>query len=486
MDDWTKKNLDWFFKNIDPISDAYTEPVFAFLAYRHGHEHKLIAARILLSPLQEVAEDNVLKTGNFIGFKGKISSLGVNAKQLIDLLLDLKLPFFDDMLELIASDNFNGPSIYQVARGIHEEQSNTLDFRLSGSGFCEGFRLSDEDLWNLRASNPPYFNLQDIMNELGLGTGYGFEILALAPVAIASSSRIDGTKATIQINAAKGLDESQINLGVVIHGRQAPLERKNLQNTDISWKDLEENPAVKVGEVTLTVPKASLLHCYANFGNRCYNTYWVTDPTTTQNHLRAIVESFDADFRKTKQLLDQGRGGSNSEGHENAMATMMWMLGFSPLNTSKLVEAPDLVGVDADGNIIVVECTLGDLKTKQGNKMKNLLDRAKLVTEALEKANASFFKCIPVVVSSKNAEDIKDDIAECERQGIVVYTRDDLEELFNITRSHPNSRQRFAELKSRIEEKTAQFEAEKRRVQEMERSMSDIKRALTNPGLSDP
>lgn len=482
LEDWTKKNLDWFFNNIDPISDGYNEPVFAFLAYCHGNEYKLIAARILLSPLQEVAEDKVLKAGNFIGYKGKISSLGVTTRQLIDTLLDLKLPLFGETLTLVPSANFNGPAILQVARGIHDEQSNTLNFRLSGSGFCEGFQLSDEDLWHLRASDPPYFNLQDIMNELGLSTNYGFEILALAPIAIANSSYIDGTQATIQINAAKGLDESQIHLGIVIHGRETSLERKHIQHNEISWKSLEENPAIKVGEVKLDVPKASLLHCYANLGARCYNTYWVTDPTTTQNHLRAIVEIFDADFRKTRQLLNQGRGGSNSEGHENAVSTMMWMLGFSPLNTSKLVEAPDLVGVDADGNIIVVECTLGDLKTKQGNKMKNLLDRAKLVKEALEKANASFFKCIPVVVSSKSADDIKDDIAECEKQGIIVYTVDDLEELFNLTRSHPNSRRRFEELKSRIDGKKAHLDAERRNAEEMKRSMSEIKRALSDPG----
>ncbi len=399
---------------------------------------------------------------------------------LIEALLNHRLPAPGGTLTLTKSENYGAPSINRVARSIQQEQSHTLNFQLTGSGFCQGHYPSEEDLWKLRASNPPFFNIQDLVNQLGLGASYGFEIIALAPIAIANSSRIDGTVATVEINAAVGLDETKVHLGVTIHEKAGLPSRTHFESSQITWKPHTLNPLIKVGEIKFEVPKASLLHCYANFADRCYNTYWVSDPTTTQNHLRAIVEIFDAEFRKTRQKLDQGRGGSDAEGHENAVATMMWMLGFAPLNTSKLVEAPDIVGVSADGNILVVECTLGDLKTKRGNKMQNLLDRVKTINEALERANASFYKCIPVVVSSKSKEDILDDIEICEKQGIAVITKDDLDDFLSTTRSHPNSVQRYQELRNRIDEKMQKHAAEKRKTAELEKNVSELKRALSD------
>lgn len=146
MEDWTKKNLDWFYKNIDPILAAYREPIFAFLAYCDGAQNKLIGARILLSPLEEVTEDKTLKVGNFIGFKGKISSIGVTVKELIEALLDHKVPLPAETLILSRNENYHSPALHRVAKGIDQEQTNTLDFRLSGTGLCEGFHLSEEDL----------------------------------------------------------------------------------------------------------------------------------------------------------------------------------------------------------------------------------------------------------------------------------------------------------------------------------------------------
>ncbi|NVK33414.1 MAG: hypothetical protein HWE23_02980 [Rhodobacteraceae bacterium] len=480
MEDWTENNLKWFFNNIAPLSTAYDEPIFSFLAYCGTEGNQLVSARLLMSPLREVAEDQVVEVGNFLGFKGKVSSLGLDARRLIEALLQFRLPYIDRTILLDSPDNYSsGPSLYRVERGIHQRERNTLDFQLTSSGLCGNFRMSEDDLWRLRASDTPYFSIQDLLNEVSLGTGQGFEILALAPVAIANSSLIEGTQATVQINTASALDENEVHLGVIVHSGESLLERRHFQSSDMTWRVSEINPGIKVGEVKFEVPKASLIHCYANYGERCYNTYWVIDSSTTQNHLRAVLETFDPEFRKTRQLLDQGRGGSNSEGHENAVASLMWMLGFSPINCGKLNEAPDLIGISADGNVLVVECTLGDLKTKRGNKTQNLVDRAKSIREALSKANASFFNCIPVIVSSRSAEDIADDIAECERLGIIAFTRDDLDELLNLTHSRPNSSARFKELQKRIDDQKARLDAKKRKALEMEQSVEEMKRALS-------
>jgi hypothetical protein len=479
MQDWNEQNLKWFFDNIEPIANAYDEPVFSFLVHRSSKGNQLVGARLLMSPIKEEIEDKILEVGDILGFHGTLSTFGIGTKELIEALRRYRLPFIDGTILLNRSDNNpNEPSFHKVDRGYSQPESNTLNFELSCTGFGGYFRFSEEELWQLRASNPPFFNVQELLTELVLGTGDGLEILALAPVAIGNSSLVGGESATVHIHAAEGLNTNNIHLGVIVHRTDGHLERKHFGVHDIKWKVSTVNPSLNVGEIQFDVPKASVLRCHANYNDRCYNTYWVHDPTTSQNYRRAVLEIFDKDLRKTHQQIDQGRGGSNSEGHENAVASIMWMLGFAPINCGKLVEAPDLIGVSAAGDILVVECTLGDMKAKRGNKIQNLLDRTKLVREALIKANSGFLQCIPVMFSSRNAEDIQDDLMECEKRGIVAFSNDDVDELFESTISGPNSNARVAKLKERLERQQARIQANDRTVDDLEKQVDNLKRSL--------
>jgi hypothetical protein len=57
MQDWNEQNLKWFFDNIEPIANAYDEPVFSFLVHRSSKGNQLVGARLLMSPIKEEIED---------------------------------------------------------------------------------------------------------------------------------------------------------------------------------------------------------------------------------------------------------------------------------------------------------------------------------------------------------------------------------------------------------------------------------------------
>ena len=173
----------------------------------------------------------------------------------------------------------------------------------------------------------------------------------------------------------------------------------------------------------------------------------VGDPEAYQNPLRNILEMFDPNLELMQDRLtsiDKGQKRS----HESAVATLLWALGFAPIQFFRS-DAPDIIAVSYDGHIVVVECTLGDIKTKSGNKLQKLLDRTRDVRLALERSNAGFRICIPVLVTARKRSEIEDDVAECERRCVVVYTHEDIEPMLQQSLGLPASDVRFQELKQR-------------------------------------
>ncbi len=154
------------------------------------------------------------------------------------------------------------------------------------------------------------------------------------------------------------------------------------------------------------------------------------------------------------------------------------MLGFAPLLAARNSEAPDVIAVSRDGHFLIVECTLADLQTKKQNKPQKLLDRTNDIRAALERSNVSSNVCIPVMVTSRKHDDIKADIEDCERRGIVVYTQDDIEPLVSRTINAPRAELLFAEVRQRLEEAIARVESEERQKREMARDVSDIKKSF--------
>lgn len=155
------------------------------------------------------------------------------------------------------------------------------------------------------------------------------------------------------------------------------------------------------------------------------------------------------------------------------------------MQTGKLPYAPDIIAVSADGNLVVVERTTSHLQVKE-NKPQKLLDRTNDIRKALERSDAAHITCIPVMVTSKKRVEVEEDVLQCERKGIVVYTYEDIEHILDQTITLPQSDVRFGELKLRLDQAIERFRNAERKQDENARNIEEMKKSFdANSRLDD-
>ncbi len=480
MDNHSKANLERFFGELKPVEQVYADPEFTYLVHNGPKGVALVSARLVLQPLSRDRPDRVIKAANFYGFSGRLKSLDLTPRLLVDMLLDGAVPAPDRTWILTPNEFAAGPHLYRH-HNLGDDQAHTQQklTELMGLDLSMHHYKSDDDEWDLRAAETPYSNMNDLMLELGLpvNSPHQLHMLAFPPLMVDNSSRVHGEIALLKLLRSKHLPVSKTSMGIVVSSSTAVTQRTRISGEKFTWMPFENAEDVLVGTVEIPVEKASIVHCLASYDRQCLHHYWVGDPDASQNARRTVYELFDPKFELATEMLRQSAKG-NTDAHEAAVAALLWVLGFAPLLPGRNSDAPDVIAVSQDGNFLVVECTLSDLQTKKQNKPQKLLDRTSDIRAALERSNVGNGYCIPVMVTSRKLEDIKADVEDCERRGIVVYTQDDIEPLVSRTISAPRAELLFAEVRQRLEDAIARVESEERQKREMARDVSEIKKSL--------
>ncbi|HRO49275.1 MAG TPA: hypothetical protein PLW75_03965 [Hyphomicrobium sp.] len=479
MMDYTAQNLTRFFAALDPIKDVYADPEFVFILHISPAAVSLLNARLMLQPISTDHPEKLIETGNFYGFSGRLKSLGVTPRELVLLLLDGYVPGPDRVWVLTRDEQ------RQVSPGLyHQRQSSSEGLQqkiheLVGFGLSVPYSPVEDDDWSLRASGTPFSHLNDLMAELGLPRSHHqFHMMAFPPLLVDVTSRVRGEIAELRLLRSSRLSADQTALGV-ISANQGVKERKSFPGDQLKWKKSDWSDDVLVGSLEIPVSKASVVHCLAVVNQQCLHHYWVHDPDAGPNLVRTIYELFDPQCEDAISMLAQPATKGQATAQENAVSALLWMLGYSPLHLGgRLSEAPDVIAISSDGHLVVVECTLSDLQTKKQNKPQKLIDRTNKIRSALERSNAARRVCIPVLVTARKRADIEEDVVDCERKGIVVYTLEDVEPIINATIAPPHSEDRFQELKERLDEAVSRYELKQRKEREMARTVEDIKKVL--------
>ena len=481
MDKHTAENLDWFFNSMKPIETAYKDPEFSFIVHQDHDGPSLVAAKLILAPLAIDTPERKIKTGPFYAYSGRLSNISLTPRTLLERLLEGFVPGGDQVFKLAASTNHElSPRLFRsggLTSGLDKQQQI---YELFGFGFGKNYPHTEDVDWSLRSSDIPYGNINDLLSDFGLAGGnHPLQVIALPPILIDTTSRICGETGILRIRLAKSLVKENASIGVVVQSQGKAVLRKRLSGNVFDWQDDAKSNGVLVGTTNITVPKASVSHCFANYNTTSYHHYWIGDPDALQNPLRTMFEVFDPGLEVTKNLLSSSPKRGSSNDYESSVSWILWMLGFSPLclgGSKKLSDGPDLIAISQDGNVIVVECTLGGLKTD--NKLQKLIDRTNDVRRALERANAAHVICLPALVTSRPRSEIEDDIVEYEKRGIVVYTAEDIDPILGSTLTSPQSKTRFEELKQRIDDAQSRFESRERETRELARDVEDIKKAF--------
>ena len=340
------------------------------------------------------------------------------------------------------------------------QNQNRLDvFSVSGGSHRDLVRQPLLD-WELKAAATPYDNIQELMLEYQLGAQLGeiskVEFVADHVVVVGHGSTVSGTGAKIAVHLAEGLATDNVTLGYRVFSQGRVVTRSMLSGANLKWT-LHEGTLRS--NATIEIPSAGVLHCVASYSGTAQHHVWIADPSTVQNARRATYDIFDPRLEILNDFITKSQGrGRDARDLEAGVAWLLWMLGFSVAHlggTQKTQEAADLLATTPQGHFAVIECTTGLLKAE--NKLALLVERTELVRRRLKESNMHHLRVLPIIVTSKLREDIKADIEQAERLGVLVLTRENMEQAITRTLVMPNADQLYEEAQQRVREGQAKF-----------------------------
>ena len=113
-------------------------------------------------------------------------------------------------------------------------------------------------------------------------------------------------------------------------------------------------------------------------------------------------------------------------------AWLLWALGFSVASFgthAKTRDAFDVIATTPRGDFLVVECTLGMLRAE--GKLSRLAARTVNVRDSLSASNMTHLRVLPVIVTAMTGEQVAADAGPAAELGVLVITREDLDEVQN-------------------------------------------------------
>lgn len=192
--------------------------------------------------------------------------------------------------------------------------------------------------------------------------------------------------------------------------------------------------------------------------------------SSCEKTFRTAIHQFRAMSRpiyenKLDRLTDffsrSGARGRDARDLESRIAWLLWILGFSVGHfggTDPNQETADLIAVTPKGHFAVIECTTGSLR--EGNKISLVIDRAARVRQSVAASNNKEVRVLPVIVGSRARAEIGADIEQAEKQGVLVISRENLEQAVAGNLVFVNAEQLYEAAIKRVDSAKAKHEAQ--------------------------
>lgn len=477
MSDHTKASVEWFMTKISRFERAYRKANFAFIVHITPSGAEIINAQLALVPVSNELPPKSVEIGNYLAQRYDLFKSRITVKELLDGLMNRKLLIPGGAIDLAASEHhepmfFRSPS----------QEAQVVQYHLHGMSLSRNYRAGAEDDWLLRAAPTPYNGMGDLRAEFGLLNQPGqFEAIALPPIAIDQTSRVNGEVATVKVRIAKSIPKKSISLGLMVLGASGPVMRTRIPGTKLKFSQSPETKDVLIGTATIPVQTAASVCCVVSVLDEAMQWMWIVDPQISQNPHRVIIETLDPGLEIVATTLNMTRKKAQRNDHEDAVAALLWTLGFSTLNIGRfkaLSDGPDVIAISTTGQVLVVECTTGGLKTD--SKLQNLLDRTQNVKAALQQADFGHLEVMPVLATSRSREEVEADVDEFERRGVAVFTNEDIQPALARTITFPDSTRRFEEIRSHLTAVVQEHRKRDNQPAEIAKQFDELKRALKN------
>lgn len=456
MDQYTSEQKNKFFDAISDWRGAYRIFRLSYLAVREGDKLLVMSARILmtinLNPNVTLVPQ--FQAGNIQCGQWDINPNELSVEQVIEGLASsegVNIPGHGLLALPTSSDR--GISVSTPILLHHEgiKKGNRLAILTITGAHAYSYLTQPETDWKLKAGTVPYDSLEELKSEYGLAgnpnTDYAtLEVLALTAVEVLAASAITGSTAKLGIWAAKGLDKAKIQLGYRIFEKDRVVLRGAIKGDQLDWQPVEEDLG---GTIELNVTPGSFIQCIASFNGLAHDVQWRADPDFLPNSRAAVLSIIDPSKTLIQSFLFPEKPynkGKPQDDFEMAVSWLFWGLGFASLNfgtNPKTKDAFDTVLATPKGDFAVIECTLELLRTD--SKLSKLAARAAKLREVLDASHQKHIRLLPIIISSMTKEQVKGDIDQAKKLGILVVTREDLEWALTEVMRFPNADKLYEE-----------------------------------------
>ena len=437
---------------------AYQCAVVSYVGLKTSQGQRLLFGRVLLEPTQVGVSDTTFsfETEHVIAARFTSSATPIDIKSFLAKARNGEILPVDGATNLSIQADGN-LSIYfsPIHHPFVSEGPRLPSLRISGiSKHNLTVSVTDPRMldWELKAADAPFDNLDELLSQCNLptqtqmGDSTTLEIVARSPVTISDASTITGNGAVIECRLATALDIGKLRLGYKVLQKDS-VERGSVSGSAFDWR---QEGDIKVGRYRKSIGDASLLQAFVSYAGVSHHQWWVTDPQRRFNPRYAVHQVFDEDLELLRRMLLKPET-DKPYGFENAVATLLYLLGFSVSNYGripKLQKGPDIIAISPTGHVGVVECTVGLLD--ENDKLAKLVQRAKLIRDKLNSAGYGFLQLQAVIVTSLSRDEVTANLETAGKYDIAVVCKEDIDELLGQVKLPPNADRLFEGAKALV------------------------------------
>lgn len=437
MRHWSPE-IDAFFHSIEAFEGAMV-PSLSFVAFRRNDTWQLFRGRLSYNFANYSRHPVQIRTPNILAGTTILDDGAFGGRNIIKSILEGMLIADGERMEFPPQHGggYATTHVPLLPEGVeHQFRMSLLQIRGSDQSGYHGHVPFD---WELRAARTPFDGMAELCATLNIANppeqASLFEAMVFNVAAIDGASTIDGTRARIGLSTAPTLDHARASLGYRVLSGGEVIARSQISGADLHWATEDDR---EIAWAEIDVPPASVVQAFACYAGVAYQHWWLQDPQHSQNPRRAALTKVDPDLATLSSFL--GEQSKQARDLEFGISWLLWMLGFSPAHlgaNQKMSDAADILVVTPKGHFAVVECTTGVLKA--GHKLSLLAERAENQRQALKLSNSQHLRVLPIIFTTRSTEEVRTELDEARRSGIVVITSDYFPDLMARTLLLPNA-----------------------------------------------
>ena len=438
LSEHSERQLNAYFEAIAGWRAAYRVARLHVLGVRNGEVLELVSARIVLDVGRDTECKAAFHAGRVEAHQIMLNPQASDVQSVVRSFASVDGFHVGGVgcIKLTSTEQvgiFVAPSTLLHPEGLSE--GNRLAVLSIVGGHIANLLAQPESDWLLKAADAPYDSVQELAIDYGLGALRSdralLEVVARTAIEVLAESAVAGTRASIGILMANSLDRTKAKLGFRVIHQGRVVTRGAIRGSDMAWINRD---FALVGTGEIEVPAGSVLHCIASYADEAHHVQWRADPTTFLNPRAAILSLVDPSNSVMQACLrpDVPPRGNSADDFESAIAWLLWALGFSVASFGthpKTRETFDAIATTPRGDFLVVECTVGLLHAK--GKLSKLAARTVTVPDSLAASNMKHLRVLPVIVTAMTREQVEADAGPAADLGVLVVTREDLDEVQN-------------------------------------------------------